>query len=724
MNILPPSSGTAGIFDSPSNFHDPVSATDATSFPVSDLHKAARAYAESGVPVFPLSPGTKIPLKGGHGHQDATTDLAKIDKEGTENPNANIGIRTGDQSGLVVLDVDVKNGAPGLQTLAVLEAKHGELKTKVWFTPSGGRHYYFNHPTGCPPCSIQSAVIGLDLRGNGGYAVAPPSALDGNAYQWENDTAPISAMPEWLPGVFAKQAVPSGHPKSPLHANPLDGVTQGDRNRAVFAYACRLRAKGMSREEADNLVCEKAANCTPPLPKAEALKCLQSAAKVPETFPLNDAGNADRFSALHSDGWICVTETKQWFRKESDIYDSATPSEQHAAARDVINLLEASAQNAPNEQARTTLHKFATQTGNRPRLEALIEFAGKQPLIARPISCVDSDLWVAGTPKGVIDLRIGKITPFSGIVTKKLGAVYDTTAVCPQFEKFLHEIFDGDTELIGFVQRIAGYLLTGSTQEQVAIWFFGPGGNGKSVLLNIFQFVLGDYAVTLPAYALQQKYALDRFTLGTLPGRRMIRFSEVGPGYKIDEALLKDLTGGDPITAELKFQNPFQFQMTGKLVSATNHLPKVAGTDHGFWRRQIVVPMNHIFSPEKQDKGLEERIRQKELSGVLNWMLTGLSEWQKVGLAPPKKILGLVAQYRSEEDPFEAWFAECCALSTWGETSAAALYESYTAWTVAMGEKALSQKRLSAWLRDRKQLKRNSAKKTVHYLGVEIVPST
>jgi putative DNA primase/helicase len=161
--------------------------------------------------------------------------------------------------------------------------------------------------------------------------------------------------------------------------------------------------------------------------------------------------------------------------------------------------------------------------------------------------------------------------------------------------------------------------------------------------------------------------------------------------------------------------------MTGKLVSATNHLPGVAGTDHGFWRRQLVVPMNHIFAPEKQDKGLEERIRQKELSGVLNWMLAGLSEWQKVGLAPPKKILGLVAQYRSEEDPFEAWFAECCALTACKETSAAALYESYKAWATITGEKCLSQKRLSTWLRDRKQLSRNTALKNVHYVGVEIV---
>ena len=687
---------------------------------LSPLHEAARAYAKSGYHVFPLSPGNKKPLACSHGFKDATTDLEQIDKWWTDTPKANIGISTGDPSGRVVLDVDVKDGAIGMQSLAGIEDKYGQLQTRVVHTPSGGLHYYFRKATGCPPSSNQAATLGLDLKSNGGYVVAPPSVVDGKAYQWEDTTVPIAPMPQWLPAVFAKEPAKKGPLAQVAHVDALAGAPQGSRNQSVFAYACSLRAKGMKKKEAETLVLTMAAKCSPPLQQPEALKCLESAWKYRARHPFNDLGNGDRFVELHGDHFRYVIETGVWLKKVGQIFEPAKPSEVTAAARGAVALLETAARNETDSDAAKTVRKFALKSGDSGRLKAMIEVASRAPQIEVPISCVDTDPYLAGTTAGVIDLQTGKLATAVGIITKRLGAAYDPLAVCPRFESFLIEIFEGNKVLIRFVQRIGGYFLTGSTEEHTAFWFYGPGANGKSVLLNIFQAVLGNYAITLPAHALQQTNNPNQFALSRVPGARMIRVSEVGPTYRLNESLLKDICSSDLLTTERKGKDSFQFTNTGKLVCATNNMPRIEGTDHGIWRRQIIIPMMRIIPPDKQDKMLEERICNEELSGVLKWMLDGLTEWQKTGLATPNVVQNMVNEYRLDEDPFEAWFRESCELTPGSTASASDLYQSYRKYALDTGGEMHTQNRLGRWLQAHKQLKRVKAT-TVHYVGVKLV---
>lgn len=497
-----------------------------------------------------------------------------------------------------------------------------------------------------------------------------------------------------------------------------EGVQKGGRNDAVFREGGRLRRQGATKDEAREHLLKMADNCSPPLNRKEALKCLESAWRYPVNHALNDLGNAKRFAELHAGMFVFVNETGKWLRRVGEIYERACPSHLSTAAERVVEALKAKETKAGRGLLAKQRQKFATKTGQAPRIRAMLDLASRLPEFEVELSALDSDPLQAGTDSGVIDLRKGALVSTAAVITKRLGASFDPQAECPRFELFLQQVFEGDMDLIKFVQRAAGYLLTGATDEQVAFWFYGPGANGKTVLLNTLQKVVGDYATSLPSHALQQARFPHQFGLGHLPGARMVRLAEIGPDYCLNEALFNDMTGGDPITGEVKFKDRFEFKMMGKIVCATNHLPRISSYTHGIWRRQIVVPMNHIIPPEKQDRRLEEGLRG-ELSGILNWMLEGCRQWQEIGLAAPKSVLNSVAEYRQEEDLLEEWFTSCCMLGSYSHTSAADLLGSCNTFLLGNQRKTVSSQALGRWLTQKKGLQKKKPG-TVVYTGVEL----
>lgn len=260
-----------------------------------DILSAALDYASHGWKVFPLGPGTKKPNMSG-AFYNGTSDENQIRQLFTEHPNANIGIRTGAESGLVVLDVDQKNGHEGF--VALEELTGGFVpETLTVTTPSGGQHLYFAYTGKEIRNSASNIGDGLDVRGDGGYIVAPPSVVDGRTYSWDNYGADLADAPEWL------------WPKPVQSEKTGKGVRQGRRNDYIFRLASKLRGQGVPYEEAQEEVLRAASECDPPLPDEEALKCLEGVyGRYPagEPLPPEIVELNEKHAAVMLGGKFCV----------------------------------------------------------------------------------------------------------------------------------------------------------------------------------------------------------------------------------------------------------------------------------------------------------------------------------------------------------------------------------------------------------------------------------
>jgi hypothetical protein len=248
---------------------------------LSTLGEAALALAAQGFAVFRLSPGTKKPLKGSNGFKDATTDPEQIRGWWKKTPNANIGVATG-ASRLIVIDGDVKHGDDPVDSLLQLKNGHNFLpETLRSATTSDGWHLYFRAPEGIEiRNSVGELGPGLDVRGEGGYVVAPPSVVDGKSYRWINGIdEPVAQLPDWLIEAIGESSGKGGTAPAAVNdaGHPLGGVPEGGRDEALFKYACSLQSRGMPKPEAMVLIERAATNCDPPFDLAVARSKVESA---------------------------------------------------------------------------------------------------------------------------------------------------------------------------------------------------------------------------------------------------------------------------------------------------------------------------------------------------------------------------------------------------------------------------------------------------------------
>jgi len=304
-------------------------------------------------------------------------------------------------------------------------------------------------------------------------------------------------------------------------------------------------------------------------------------------------------------------------------------------------------------------------------------------------------LWLLNTPDGVVMLRTGILRAHRREdYCTKLTAV-SPEGECPRWLSMLNYIFAGDAELIAFTQRFAGYCLTGSTRDQILVFGYGTGGNGKGVFTNTLSAVLGDYAVTAPMETFMasngERHPAD---LAMLRGARLVTAQETDEGRHWAEGKIKTLTGGDPVTARFMRQDFFTFTPQFKLLVAGNHRPSLRGVDEAIRRRFLLVPFTVTVSAERRDPHLFESLKE-EWPGILAWMVEGCRQWAEGGLKPPSTVLEATAKYLESEDAFRLWFDDCCesAASQW--ESSADLFQSWKEWAERSGEPVGSQKRFA-----------------------------
>ncbi|MBX5221430.1 hypothetical protein HJC04_14045 [Rhizobium sp. NLR8a] len=321
--------------------------------------------------------------------------------------------------------------------------------------------------------------------------------------------------------------------------------------------------------------------------------------------------------------------------------------------------------------------------------------------IAAALDQWDRDDWIINTPGGVVDLTTGRLRIASpGDYLTKISTVAPA-GDCPLWRAFLARVTAGDEELQAFLQRVAGYCLTGITREHALFFLFGHGGNGKSVFIDTLMNVVGDYGRSAPIETFVASSG-DRHPteLAGLRGARLVTAVETEEGRHWAESKIKALTGGDRIAARFMRQDFFEYKPQFKLVIAGNHKPSLRSVDEAIRRRFNLIPFTVTIPPEERDETLTEKLRE-EWPGILAWAIEGCLEWQRIGLSPPRAVTEATAHYLDAEDALSAWIEDCCQRDPQAFEGTIPLYASWKNWAERSGETAGSQKRFKQALEAR-----------------------
>ena len=345
-----------------------------------------------------------------------------------------------------------------------------------------------------------------------------------------------------------------------------------------------------------------------------------------------------------------------------------------------------------------------------PRLNAMLELAKSIPTLVVPIVKLDTNPWVLGVQNGTLDLRKGKLIPADreDYITKVAPVAFDAAAECPIFIRFMSDIMGGDQQLVAYLQRALGYMLTGSIEEHRLFFLYGTGANGKSTLLNVCKAMLGDELCRqTPVETIMARSNKSGATpeLACLKGARAVMTTEIDDGSFLSEALVKQMTGGDPVAARHLYAAPFEFVPWFKLFVAGNHKPVIRGGDEGIWRRIDMIPFTTTIAPEARDTGLGEKLRS-ELAGILNWTIVGCLLWQKQGLNSPAAVLDAVAEYKEDMDILGQWLEATCELGPEFTSFGADAYCDYRMWAQFSGLKPLGLPSFGRKLKERFEFKR------------------
>lgn len=320
---------------------------------------------------------------------------------------------------------------------------------------------------------------------------------------------------------------------------------------------------------------------------------------------------------------------------------------------------------------------------------ALLEHAAIQAPLATDGRGWDPDPGRLATIDGtVIDLRTGQARPAAPAdhITLSCGVPYDPAATCDTFRAFILAISDDDAAQARLLQLLAGYAATGHTSEQIFAVLIGTGSNGKSTLLEVLRYVLGDHAVTIPFSVLVRDRDVRSIPveIAQLPGRRFCCASELRGGATLDEGRIKALSGDDTLMARGLYQAPIEFRSQAKLVLACNKLPAVADNSHAFWRRALVIPFRRTFDGATRDNNLSEKLRA-EGAGILNWIIEGAIAWHRDGLPRVEAVEVARDDWRASQDIIAQWADVTLRVDHEGRLKAREAYHTFSAWATAEG---------------------------------------
>lgn len=414
--------------------------------------------------------------------------------------------------------------------------------------------------------------------------------------------------------------------------------------------------------------------------------------KVQAVYPYDDTGNARRFvdSNLgdirynHVDGvWLCW-DGRKWAEDQT--------GEIKRKADQMLEDMQRQLASGPawEEKDIAAFRKHLTRSRSSRSKKAFIEEA--KHLEGVPILPSQMDRYPSAfnVLNGTISLKTGVCKEHSRefLLSKLAGTSYDGTAACPAWEQFIRDITLGDPELMLYLQRMVGYCLTASVREQCVFFLWGTGSNGKSTFVETISAIMGEYAMACQpeTVMMRDRNTTARGDIARLRSARLVTTFEPNDGARLDEGMVKQLTGGDKVTARFLYGKDFEFRPEFKILMATNYKPVIKGTDQGIWRRVKLVPFNLQLPDEKKDKRLPDKLRG-EYPGILNWAIAGAMGWYREGLPPCQAVDEAVQEYRSEMDRIQQFVDDCLSASDGSSLRASSLYHCYRSWCQEQGDR-------------------------------------
>lgn len=494
-----------------------------------------------------------------------------------------------------------------------------------------------------------------------------------------------------------------------------------DEKRKNSTYGEQTLFKAIN--EANNIYTPK--QQTEDNPLRYALSKLFDNQEETKEFPIrsyDDTGNADRFIDRYGnlykysyiankfyiyDGMKWKIDDKGSIRKLIDEMIESIKDEKIIHGDDVTE-----------EEAREFFQKYYKKTrGTQAKKNIMNELMHRRP--ATPDD-FDRDDMLINVANGYIDLTSREL--YKHDINKMFSQITNTDYTEKMqpavWLDFLNDIFAGDQEVIRYIQKALGYSLTGSTREQIMFILFGKGRNGKSIFVEVISEILGDYSNNMQAKSLMVKKNDNVNTdIARLSKARFVTSSEPNEGFRFDEGLIKQLTGGDKVTARFLYAEEFEYTPKFKIWVSTNHKPIIRGTDDGIWRRLVLIPFDVQIPEEKVDKDLKYKLL-REAPAILNWMAEGAYMWMQEGLAMPEKLKEASKAYRNEMDVIEQFIEDECKRVDDAKVKANELYELYKRWANENGNYKMSNKDFGQKMKEKFKYKR--LKTGMYYFGIEI----
>lgn len=496
-----------------------------------------------------------------------------------------------------------------------------------------------------------------------------------------------------------------------------------DEKRKNSTYGEQTLFKAIN--EANNIYTPK--QQTEDNPLRYALSKLFNNQEETKEYPIrsyDDTGNADRFIDRYGHLYKHSYITNKFY-----IYDGQKwKVDDRGAIRKLIDEMIESIKNekilhsedVTEEEAREAFQKYYKKTrGTQSKKNIMNELMHRKTVTPDDF---DRDDMLINVANGYIDLTSREL--YKHDINKMFSQITNTDYTEKMqpavWLDFLNDIFAGDKAVIRYIQKALGYSLTGSTREQIMFILFGKGRNGKSIFVETIAEILGDYSNNMQAKSLMVKKNDNVNTdIARLSKARFVTSSEPNEGFRFDEGLIKQLTGGDKVTARFLYAEEFEYTPKFKIWVSTNHKPIIRGTDDGIWRRLVLIPFDVQIPEEKVDKDLKYKLL-REAPAILNWMAEGAYMWMREGLAMPEKLKEAVQKYRNEMDTLGQFIEDCCKVDKNSSEKVSNLHQAYKTWsndnltsTKVLGMKSFSQKMEERFVKE-------SRRDANYFIGIEI----
>jgi len=418
-------------------------------------------------------------------------------------------------------------------------------------------------------------------------------------------------------------------------------------------------------------------------------------APIPDAAPsdpdvrraLSDMGNSERLIDSYGTEIRYVVDWKRWIIWDGVRWATDSDLRINRYAREVVRKIYAEASAAP-EDMRKAVAKWALASESERAVAAMVHMA--QCTVAITSEALDSDPNLLCCLNGVVDLQKGELLkPIrENLITKQVPVRYDAEAPWPIWDAFLARTQPED-DMRAYLQAAVGYSLTGDVSEQCLFFLYGEGKNGKTTFIETISLLVGEYFTKTGSDSLMiKRYGGNTgHEVAALKSARLVTVSEISDGQQLDEGLVKDMTGGDTMTARHLYGDPFNFKAGFKLWLYGNVKPKIKGKEEGIWRRIKMIPFNVCIPPDQRDAHLADKLKG-ELSGILNWAIAGCLDWRANGLPEPQQMLDAVNKYRSEQDALAGFIADTCIIdrSPSSRVTKKALWEAYQQYIATSGE--------------------------------------